>query len=466
MELTARVKENIVKEALVEKGDKILVSFSGGPDSTALLYILAELKNKMDYRLAAVYLNHNLRPKYVGLEIEFCRRICRELEIEFQVESCDVAVLAGERKLSIETAARDFRREILVDMAKKQKFNKIALGHHQDDAIETILFRLFRGTGPGGLFPIKPRTGKFIRPFFNIAKDEILAYLDKQKIDFMTDHTNEESDFSRNYIRNEIIPVIEKEFRDKYRRSLLNFAEIVHDQDKYLRKHAGRKLQKIQEITPGKKIVVDLERFASYDLPLKQVMAKILMEKTAGLEGYGTSDEIDNLIKLSEGRYKALDFSGGLRAARDKDNIILWKDKIELSSRELPIPSQTVIYELNAMVRTSIKNKVPKRVKTKKGANRACLSLDKLKPPLILRAIANGDRFTPFGMKGTKKVGDFLTDRKVSRYLRDEIPVIADQNGIVWVVGIEIEDRLKITEKTRKVLEIDFSGRNRRNERI
>lgn len=466
METIAKVRENIEAEALVDRGDRILVSLSGGPDSTTLLYSLASVREEIGFELAAVYLNHNLRPKYIGLEIDFCRRICRELEVEFILESCDIRGRAREYKQSIESAARDFRRETLERLADERNFDKIAVGHHQDDTLETILFRLFRGTGPGGLFPIRPKTDRYIRPLYNIPKKDILEYLKKNKLDYMLDHTNEESDFSRNYIRNEIIPVVEGGFGDKYRRSLLAFAEIVHGQDLYLRSLAARKLRKITAISPGKKIVVDLDRFASYDLPLKRIMAKILLEKAAGMEGFGTFDEVGSLIELAEKNQTAFDLSSGLRAAGDRDKLILWSERTEIVPREIDVPSQIIIDELNASLRIRVKDKVPKKVKAQKGGNRVFLDFGRIHPPLSLRGIANGDRFSPFGMKGSKKLGDLLTDRKISKYLRDEIPVIEDERGIVWVVGIEIDNRVKITEKTRKVLEIDFSARNRRNERI
>ncbi len=466
MNLIAKARENIEAEALIKTAERVLVSLSGGPDSTALLYILASLKNGFNCELSAVYLNHNLRPDYIDAEIGFCRKICGELDIPFKVESGDIPTMAEKMKLSIETAARQFRRETLEKLAEENDFDKIALGHHQDDAIETILFRLFRGTGPGGLFPIRPISGRYIRPFYNIPKREILDYLNTNGIGYMTDHTNEQSDYSRNYIRNEVIPVIEKEFGDKYRRALLNFTDIAHNQDIFVRSVALRELKEISTITPGKKIVVDLDRFASYDLPLKRVVAKILLENAAGVDGFGTFDEVESLIETAGEKRKERDLSGGLKAAYDRGKLILWKETTEIASRNIAIPSQTVIDELNAMLRVRLRDKIPNKIKAQKEGNRVFLDSEKISPPIILRGIANGDRFHPFGMEGTKKVGDLLTDRKISRILRDEIPILEDRKGVFWVIGIEIDERVKISVKTRKVLEIDFSAKYRRDERI
>jgi len=456
------ILQNIRDFNLIQKGDRVLLSLSGGPDSTALFHIFAELRNRLKFQLTACYLNHNLRPEYIDAEIAFCAELCSEKRVELIVVTNDVRKTARLDKLSLEEAGRNFRRESLEYLAGQHQIDKIATGHHQDDIIETIIFRLFRGTGPGGLNPIRPVSGKYIRPMFNIPKDEILEYLNEKKLKYMFDHTNQESDFSRNFIRNELIPVIEREFGNKYRRSLLVFAEIMHEQDRFLNEAARKVLKKTYSVTPGGKIVVDLDRFLSYDLPLRRIMSRMLLERSAEIEGIGNFDTIARIGEVAEGVLKASDLGYGIRAHRANREMVLSRGAMEIRERTLSIPGKVVIPELHSTLDIKMKNKTLRIILERHKAPGLLVSADTLIPPVVLRGIQKGDRFRPYGMKGQKKVGDFLTDRKIPGYLRDEIPVIADSKGIVCLAGIEIDNRFKVTEKTRKVLEIAYAAKARR----
>lgn len=462
MNLQAVTKKNIKKHKLIGRGEKILLSLSGGPDSTALLYLLAGLRKELEFDLAAVYLNHNLRPRDIGFEIKFCKRICRELDVPFYIEEENIPDLAERESLSIEEAGRQFRKVRLAELSDRLECQKIAVGHHLDDQIETILFRLFRGTGPGGMNPIRPAGGKYIRPLYNINKSDILEYLESGNLECMFDRTNFESEYSRNYIRNELLPLIEKRFGATFSSALLKFASIISEQDRYLRDHVSAKLKKIVSISPGGKIVVDLKRFDNYALPLKRVMAKILLEQATRRPGYGTYREIDKFLAIAGKGKKGENFGEGLNVFQDREHLYLFVNKTEIPSRDLEIPSRLDLEELSGAIITRLKKKVPSQVTSQKKNRRVFIDADRIEGTLKIRSAQNGDRFRPFGMKGTKKIGDFLTDRKVPASLRDEIPVLEDENGIIWIAGIEIDDRVRVTKETRKVLEIEYTGKTRR----
>lgn len=458
-DIVAQVKENIVEHNLIMPGDKILVAFSGGPDSTALLYILDRLKKELKIELAACYINHRIRPKAVKKEIRFCHDFCIKLKILFVLCEADIPKYATEQKLSIEEAGRNFRLEVLEKIARDEKCDKIAMGHHLDDAIETILFRLFRGTGPGGLMPMKPIYGKFIRPLYNIPKSDIEFFLNRKKIRFMLDRSNLKSDFSRNYIRNKIIPVIEKHFGPKYRNSINNFARIISDDDSFLRGFAERQVEKICTITPGGKIIVDLPKIAVYAVGVRRRIIKLLLEKLSGRPGTGSFEQVERINDMIDGHLKAVDLGGSLRAISYGELLVLAAGKINIKRRNLEIPATTELPEIRTAIKTRLRKGNKAVLDIQKSNRKINLDIDKILQPVIVRSIRPGDKFRPLGLDGTKKIGDFLTDRKIARYLRDEIPVIEDKNGIIWLAGLEISENVKIDKKTKKVLEIELIRR-------
>ncbi len=451
-----RIKITIESGRLIDCGEKVLVAFSGGPDSTALLYILHRLSKNLKLELAACYINHKIRLRAVQKEIDFCSEFCGRLKIPFIVIETDIPAYAAEKRLSLEEAGREFRYMMLEKLAVEDGFDKIALGHHQDDIIETILFRLFRGTGPQGLLGIKPIAGKIIRPLYNISRPQIEEYLKKNKIPYMLDRTNRESNYSRNYLRNKVIPLIEKRFGAGYRQALLNYAAIVSDEDIFIRNIASQILSRLASFTPGGKIVVDLKRLSTYDIALRRRVIKLILEQAAGKIGFGSFDDVEQMQNIIGGKLSAVNLGSNLTAARDKNEMVVFGKKITIKERELEVGKKVDISEISSEMKSRPVSLKLSRKETRKDGLKVNLDIDKIAFPLSLRNIRPGDRFTPLGMKGTKKIGDFLTDRKAGKYIRDEIPVLTDQKGIIWLVGYQISERCKLDNKTRKVLEIEI----------
>lgn len=454
-DIVRKVEKNILELSLIESGDKILVSFSGGPDSTALLYSLARLARKFNFTLAACYINHKIRPRAVKKEIEFCRGICAKLKVPFGVIEADVPAAAAEHKISVEDAGHRFRKEALAWMANEFDCNKIALGHHLDDLVETVLFRLIRGTGPQGLNPIKPIENGRVRPLYNIPRREIEEYLKKNKIPFMTDLSNLKSKYSRNYIRNMILPLVEKQFGEKYRSSIYNFTRILADENRFLDDFAGELAKKICSITPGGKIIVDLAGISAYDVWLKRRLIKQLLEWASGRPGMGSFEDVNRILELLEGRIKALSLTDGITAVNERNRLILFSRKTCIEKSPLVLNGIAELKGINKKIKCSTVSPAKALLKRQKGGRKIVVDFDALSLPLYVRGMKPGDSFIPLGMKQTKKLGDLLTDRKILRYIRDEIPVVCDQLGVVWLVGYQIADRVKINTSTKKVLAIE-----------
>lgn len=456
MQLSGKVEEYIRRFGLIERGDKVLIAFSGGPDSTALLYLLKQLSTRMKFQLCAVYVNHQIRPRAAMRELRYGAALCRRLGVPFVGADCDVPRFARDSSLSLEEAAREARYALLNEIAQSEKCNKIALGHHADDIIETILFRLLRGTGPQGLEPMRPQNGKYIRPLLDIERSEIEAFLRRSKISYLLDRTNFESEFSRNYIRNKMLPAIERHFGVGYRKAIRQFADIAVKQDRFILRMAQAEWHRIAQITPGGKILLDLNKLRVYDESLRDRVLKIAMEKMMHQAGAGSSAEIAAINKIILGNKLAVSLKRGVRATKEREWLVFSAPMAQVKGISLEVGSRSKIPGYRMEFYCRIIPKKAARMRLQKGGAKINIDYDKIVLPLQLRHLRPGDSFQPLGLKGTKKVGDFLTDWKVPRYLRDELLVVTDARGIVWVAGYQIDDKYKIDKETRKVLQIEI----------
>lgn len=456
MQLDYRIEEFIRRLGLIEKGDRVLIAFSGGPDSTALLYLLRQISARLKFRLCAAYINHQIRPRAAVKELRYCAELCHRLGIDFVAGESDVPRFARGNSLSLEEAAREARYVLLEEIAREEKCNKIALGHHADDVVETIFFRLLRGTGPQGLEPMKPRNGKYIRPLLEVERCEIATYLSQMKISYLLDQTNFKADYSRNYIRNKVLPVIEKHFGAGYRKAVRQFAEIAVKQDRFLLGIAQAEFDRISQITPAGKILLDLNKLRVYDEALRDRVLKIAMEKMMSQAGAGSSAEITAINKIISGNRLAVSLKRGAKVFRERELLILSAPSSKISGIPLEVGSRFKIPGFRLEFSCRLIPKKTAKVGLQKGGARVNIDYDKIVLPLLVRHLRAGDSFQPLGMKGTKKVGDFLTDWKVPRFLREEILVVADTCGIVWVTGYQIDDKYKLDRETRKVLQIEI----------
>ena len=234
MSILAKVTRTIEAHNLLANGDRVLVALSGGPDSVALLQMLVRLKPHYQLQLAAVYVNHQIRKLPALAEEKFCQSLCKKLKVSLTIHREDIPALAKQQKIGIEEAGRNFRYELFERLAREQKFTRIALGHHQNDRVETVLFRIIRGTGRTGLAGIPVKRDKYIRPLYDLTKAEILAYLKENRLAYCLDLSNERSDQSRNYIRNRLLPEIRKRLNPQVDRAILNLAETLAEEEKVL----------------------------------------------------------------------------------------------------------------------------------------------------------------------------------------------------------------------------------------
>jgi tRNA(Ile)-lysidine synthase len=454
-----KVKQTIEAHHLFEKGQAVLVALSGGPDSVALLHILGRLRKSYRLRLGAVYVNHNMRPRAAKKEEAFCQQLCDRLGVPLTVVREDVPALAKKLGHGLEEAARDVRYAVFDNLVKAGKYDRVALGHQADDQVETILFRLFRGTGPAGLTGIPVKRAKYVRPLLELTRSEVLTYLKKHSLKWCEDTSNQSLKFRRNWIRHRLLPSLRENLNPKVDFAILALADNLAGDEAYFQAIVDRAIRKTVRLTPGGKIALVLDTFRRLPVALRQRLLRYCLKTSCVSESTMRREAVLRLDRLAMSGSGEVSLPGQVQASVAGPAMYLWKRDALAVHMELTF-GQSLNLDRPAVRFTSrLETRVRKAASREADRTTVRLDRDKLVLPLVVRTIRPGDRFRPLGMKGHKKVGDFLTDRKVPRPLRDEILLLCDRQGPVWIVGYEIADRVKIDNRTGKVLKVAFSVR-------
>ncbi len=450
--IVSRCLATIKDHALISRADRILVGLSGGPDSTALMHILHRLQDRLDISLAGLYLNHMLRPRSAKKEAECCREFCEKLSVLYLYEEADVAEMAQMMRVGIEEAAREVRYSVYETAARRGGFTKIAVGHHRDDRAETILFNLFRGAGRQGLIGLQPKRDNIIRPLYDISHQDILEYLREHNINYRLDSSNRSPKYTRNRIRNRIIPLIEKDVSPRAVDNILRYSRIIADEDAFLHRLAHEAYEKLVQVSPGGKFSLDLTDKLKYDIWLwRRLIIRLL--SAAGLFDIAY-EEVERVVELIEGnRRTRRSLRYGLHAEVAGTALYVYRTDHKITPIRVAIPGHYQLEYPRLRVDLTL-------VKHPDGSGRklpsvACVDVDRLAGELTVTGVKPGMRFHPYGRPGSKKVGDFLTDRKYPRPLRDELPVLCDQKGVVWLAGLEIDHRVRVQSSTKRVARIE-----------
>lgn len=447
-------EQNIIKfineNELISQGDKLLIALSGGADSVFSLLFFDRYKRKYKIQICALHINHSLRGRESDSDEEFCRLMCNNLNIEFYSEKVDVSAFAKNEKLSFEEAARNIRYQKLGDYIEISKSNKIVTAHNLDDNTETVLLNLFRGTGLKGLSGIPIKRDNIIRPFLSIEKIEIVNYLNNKGIKFRIDSTNKENNFRRNYLRNEIIPMIKEQINQGVNQNILKLSQIVKRSNLILNDLVADNISKIitfseAEIRISKDIKINFPHL------LGEIIKQSIEEKFSVNINYNDFINIQNLIKLQTGR--RIDLSQNLEAISERDCIVIKEKEIFNNGRsEEKLYFDSKINYCDKIIGCTIVEL--NEVQHSKKTGHEFIDAENLVEPFVVREWRASDRFKPLGLNGTKKVSDFLTELKVPNIRRKEQLVLLNNEKIVWVVDHRIDESVKISKKTKKVIKL------------
>lgn len=458
-----KVEEKVIKliegKQLIEKNDKILVALSGGPDSIFLLYFLNKFKKKFNIQTGALHINHKLRGEDSDDDEKFCEKICKDLRISYYRASKNVKAFASKKKISVEEAGREIRYSELKKISKKNNYNKIATAHNSNDNVETVLLNLIKGTGVSGLAGIPVKRENIIRPILNLARNEILSYLNENKIAFRIDKSNLSNDYERNFLRNEIIPSLKKNINPSLENSIFNSSEIFRNFLSFINNKNDEIINKIiieKNSATGIPPRGDKIRFPVKELKniqpafLGELILKLVKRNFSTQLKFKDISKINLLINSKTG--KKVELSEKLTALREREEIVIYKNFNEKNFEPI---------KLNIGERAKINSKTLFIIKREKAdilfsldKNREYISADELKDEFLVRKWQKGDKFFPLGMSGSKKISDFLTEQKISSIKKKEQLLLINNKKIVWVIGLRIDNRFKLSDKTKKICEL------------
>lgn len=455
-DIVAAVRQTIGKFSMISPQDHVLAALSGGPDSVCLVTILNGLMPEFEGRLSAVYIDHGLRPDEAAEEREFCKDLCGALGIPFYVKSIHVRAFAGRERLSMQEAARELRLAALHELASEVGARRIALGHTADDQAETMLLRLFRGTGPAGLTGMRPVRDRIIRPLIETPRTEIEGYLDREGLAFMVDSSNLKDKYLRNRIRHHIMPVLQGINRDVVS-TLLHTTEILRDEERYFSLLVTKSLMKLISRKSDTSIELFLVPLYSMDTVLLRRVLRRAIEATKGLRGitFMHIEEIIGLIKTGRSGARIY-LPRDIRVIKGYSTLVITSDRpVRLSPSVIEGPGQTVIREASLILRISVHRRdsgeEPAPHKTVALADAA-----KVRFPLLMRGRATGDFFLPLGFGKKKKLQDFFVDEKIPRDERDAIPLIVQSGDIVWIAGHRLDERFRVDESTTEIIKFEI----------
>lgn len=428
----------MIDKSLFKRGDAVAVALSGGKDSMCLLHLLLKSKDELGITVKAINVEHGIRGEKSLSDSDFVAKECAVLGVPLYFQRVDSLGFSSENGLSVEEAARILRYKVFQSAADEGFCNKIATAHHASDRVETTLFNIFRGAsslGAAGI-PESSRNGLIVRPLLSLTRVEIDEYVKENSIPFVTDETNSDNAYSRNYIRNKIIPDIKEKF-PSFETTVLRFADSLKDDNDYLLGEARKAIE---------------QRNGEYSFPCdlpKPVFSRaaITCMKSLGILKDYEKVHVDAVLSLkNEENGKSVDLPKGVVAVKDYGRITLYKKK---SKEEFCESFKLGIYEFAGRTYRFEKTTYSGQ---KRSDNRLIADFSKIPDGAVIRNRRLGDTFEKFG-GGTKKLKDYLIEKKIPQRERDDLLLLCKGEKVVIICGIEISDAVKVDKDTEFVLQ-------------
>jgi tRNA(Ile)-lysidine synthase len=439
-----KVREYIQKENLILHNTKVIVGLSGGMDSMVLLDILTLL----GYSCLAAHCNFHLRGEESNRDEIFVKKWCKSIDIPFTSINFDTNQYASDLKISIEMAARELRYNWFETLRRHYQANCIAVAHHKDDSVETVLLNLIRGTGIKGLTGISPKNGYVVRPLLCISRSEIENYILERDIPYVTDSTNSEDLYLRNSIRLNVIPLLET-LNPSVKDTIYRTSKNVNEAEKVYSESIQKTIKKV--FNNNKIDINELRQTASPRSVLFEILTPYNFTPS-------TIEDISESIDSISGKIFFSDSNSNFekkkyRLIKDRNSFLLDVVNDIYNENEMYLIEEGTS-EINFPVSIKIRE-ISSPTDIIYNSHFLYIDADKIKYPLVLRKWRSGDWFIPFGMKGKKKLSDYFTDRKFSLKDKENVWLLTYENDIVWIVGERNDNRFKITENTKKIIFIE-----------
>ncbi len=441
--LTKRFIAHIKKEDILPDNVLLLLAVSGGLDSV----VLAELCKQAGFRFAIAHCNFQLRGEESKRDEEFVKELSEKYEVHFYLRRFQTESYAEEKKISIQEAARELRYDFFSDILNESNNSPDLLltAHHRDDNIETLLMNFFRGTGLQGLTGIPLKNGKTRRPLLAFSRDELNEFAEKNNLKWVEDSSNQLSKYTRNYIRNELIPAISKiypEVKANLARNIERFKEI-NKQYQFSVEAWKKKLvhQKGKEWHIPVRWLMKTNKALIYDLLSPYGFSEGQLEEIIKLSKAGSGKYID----AANSDYRIILHRRWFIIAPKKNDELLRQYLITIDEKELKFPDGKL--NIEKIQGTSLSE----------DPFIACMNVAEIEFPLLLRKVKTGDYFYPLGMKKKKKLSRFFIDIKLSKTQKESAWVLESAGRIVWVLGLRLDERIKLKPSTEKTLRISWS---------
>lgn len=432
-----QIQQYIIQHQLLSGEKPVVVGISGGADSVALLHILVSL----GYKCIAAHCNFNLRGDESFRDEQFTIDFTKRLQVPLCKISFETNKYAQENRLSVEMAARELRYRWFEELLNTYDADAVAVAHHRDDSVETLLINLTRGSGLTGLTGIKPQNGNVVRPLLCVSREDIYAYIENNGLEYVTDSSNSSDIYTRNFIRLKVIPLLE-EINPSVKASLARTANHLYDAS-LIYNHS---------IEEARKVIIQNNRLSISALLSFPAPATILYEM---LKPYGFSRTVcESIFTVLEKDSGKIFYSSTHRLLKDRSDLLIdvlsgednraYLINLEDDNVDLPVelkPEIVVIKE---------------DYQIEKDRKFAYFDFDKLSFPLVLRHWQEGDWFVPFGMKGKKKISDYFSDKKFSLFDKEKTWLLCSGQDVIWIVGERTDNRYRIEKTTKRVLKLKF----------
>ena len=443
-----KVKAYVKKWHMLQKEDSVIAGISGGADSVCLLFMLLKLQKELGFALMAVHVNHGIRGAEAERDEAYVKRLCRQWNVRLKVYRENVPAYAKEHGMTEEEAGRDIRRTCFCKVLKEWGGTKIALAHHENDNVETLLWNLCRGTGIRGLGGIAPVNDVWIRPLLCVKRREIESYLKKRGISYCTDTTNADRRYMRNRIRMDVIPYLEDCVNTESVSHMGKTMERMYELEQYILEEVGKYKESCTGWKNGRRIIRQTEYTKIPKALRDNVLHEILCE-TAGRRKDIEEVHIQMLRDLFTKQVgKRIDLPYGVTAIRTYEGVRFEKN----------IPEASYAGDENELFSIRVFDREPGNVTFPEKIYTKWFDYDIIKNTVKIRHRIAGDSIVINRYGGRKKLKQYFTDQKVPQEDRDKIWIAADGDEVLWIVGYRQSQKYQITEKTTKILEIQYYG--------
>ncbi len=449
-----KVQQFIKKKKLLNNHQKLIIGISGGIDSVTLLDILLHLRKIYTIEVILAHVNYRLRGQESDNDEKFVRELAVRHGLPCFIHTAETKKLQRETKQTLQETARNIRYSFFDNLKKSLKADRIVTAHTADDNAETMLLNLFRGSGLEGMTGIPVCRGDIIRPLLCVTRKEIVEYGKSRKLKFREDSSNKKDDYTRNFVRHKIVPAITKRINPSLAETLLETSEIFDANAHYVNKEIDSFFPNIVDKQD------DLYRISVHpiqkeDLFIQQMIAHRILSFIGCEPSFRAINSLLDLLENQKG--KRFEISKEWDAERLEHEILITK-KINPKEFSFSLNNEGTIAAENFIF--SIKKSPVPGNKAHHHPSIEYVDASRVHFPIVVRSWCHGDAFVPLGMKGTKKLSDFFADQKLSSKDKKTIPVIESGSNIMWIAGYRLDDRFKLTQKTKNAYQLTITALN------